>query len=301
MTRAEFAALAARGPVLLDGATGSNLRAAGMPVGVSPELWVLEHPEVLLDLQRSYVEAGSRILYAPTFSANRLALAGFGLEGRLVELNRRLVELSRQAAGGRALVAGDLTTTGQPLEPAGTMSYSSLYDIYREQIEVLASAGADLLVAETLLCVDEGAAALDAAGACGLPVICTLTVEADGAALYGGTAREAAETWQELGAAAVGVNCSVGPDQLESVVRSMAEVSRVPVAAKPNAGLPEMDEHGQAHYSMGPEEFVRAMARLREAGASLLGGCCGTTPEYIRRLCQYVGQAAGRSAALCEE
>lgn len=290
MTRAEFAELSAKGPVLLDGATGSNLRAAGMPVGVSPELWVLDHPQVLLDLQRAYVQAGSQIIYAPTFSANRLALAGFGLEERLEEINRRLVDLSRQVAGGRALVAGNLTTTGRPLEPLGEMSYARLYDIYREQIEALASAGVDLLAAETLLSVDEGAALLDAAGAvCGLPVLCTLTVEADGAALWGGTAREAAETWQELGAAAVGINCSLGPDQLESVVRSMAEASRVPVAAKPNAGMPEMDEAGQAHYSMGPEDFARAMLRLREAGASLLGGCCGTTPEYIQILRERVG------------
>lgn len=300
MTRAEFAALAAGGPVLLDGATGSNLRAAGMPVGVSPELWVLEHPEVLLDLQRSYVEAGSRILCAPTFSANRLALAGFGLEDRLEELNRRLAALSRQAAGGRALVAGDLATMGRPLEPVGDMPYDLAYDVYREQMEALKSAGVDLLAAETLMGAEEAAAALDAAAGLDLAVCCSFSAEADGSLLFGGTAWEAAAMAEELGAAAVGINCSVGPDQLESVVRAVRRAVDIPVAAKPNAGLPEMDEHGQARYTMGPEEFARAMARLREAGASLLGGCCGTTPEYIRRLCQHVGQAAGRSAILCE-
>ena len=142
MKRQALIDLAAAGTVLLDGATGSNLRAAGMPVGVPPELWVLEHPQVLLALQRDYVAAGSRVLCAPTFSANRLYLERFGLEERLGELNAALVALSREAAGGRALVAGDLPTLGQPLEPAGTLSYSRAYDLYREQSEALAEGAA---------------------------------------------------------------------------------------------------------------------------------------------------------------
>ena len=253
MTRQAFAALAAGGPVLLDGATGSNLRTAGMPVGVSPEAWVLDHPEVLLDLQRGFVEAGSRIIMAPTFSANRLALDRFGLAGELGPLNTALVRLTREAAGGRALVAGDLSTLGQPMEPLGPISYGEAYDVYREQMEALAEAGADLLAVETLMGIDEAAAALDAAGAaCGLPVLCTFSVEADGTIPFGGTALEALLTAQELGAAAVGVNCSVGPDQLEAVIRTLAEAASAPVVAKPNAGLPVMDAQGQAIYSMGP-------------------------------------------------
>ena len=286
MTRQAFAAMAAGGPVLLDGATGSNLRAAGMPVGVPPERWVLDHPTALLDLQRAYVDAGSRILMAPTFSANRPALDRFGLAGELGALNAALVGLTREAAGGRALVAGDLSTLGQPLEPLGPISYGEAYDVYREQMEALAEAGADLLAVETLMGIDEAAAALDAAGAvCGLPVLCSFSVEADGTVPFGGTALEALLTAQELGASAVGVNCSVGPDQLESVVRSMAEAASVPVIAKPNAGLPAMTETGVAVYSMRPEDFARHMACLHDAGAQILGGCCGTTPEYIRQLC----------------
>lgn len=180
MTRQAFAAMAAGGPVLLDGATGSNLRAAGMPVGVPPERWVLDHPTALLDLQRAYVDAGSRILMAPTFSANRPALDRFGLAGELGALNAALVGLTREAAGGRALVAGDLSTLGQPLEPLGPISYGEAYDVYREQMEALAEAGADLLAVETLMGIDEAAAALDAAGAvCGLPVLCSFSVEAE--------------------------------------------------------------------------------------------------------------------------
>ena len=276
--------LAAAATVMLDWATGSNLRAAGMPVGVPPELWVLEHPQVLLALQRDYVAAGSRVLCAPTFSANRLYLERFGLEERLGELNAALVALSREAAGGRALVAGDLPTLGQPLEPAGTLSYSRAYDLYREQSEALAEAGADLLAVETLMGADEALAALDAAAGCGLAVVCTFSAEADGALPFGGSARDGAAALEELGAAAVGVNCSVGPDQLEAVVRSLAQAVRIPVAAKPNAGLPVMDEAGRARYGMGPEDFARHMLALRAAGASLLGGCCGSTPAYIRRL-----------------
>lgn len=284
MTKQEFRELAERGTIFLDGATGSNLRSAGMPVGVSPELWVLEHPEVLLELQRGYVEAGSMVVMAPTFSANRLGLKGFGLEGRLGELNARLVALSKEAAGGKALVAGDLSTMGRPLEPVGDMAYGEAYDVYREQMEVLALAGADLLAVETLMGADEALAALDAAAGLDLPVLVSFSVEADGGVMFGGTAWEAAVMAQEMGASAVGVNCSVGPDQLESVIRAVRAAVEIPVIAKPNAGLPVMDEAGQAHYSMGSGEFAGYTCILAEAGAGVLGGCCGTTPDYIRQL-----------------
>lgn len=285
MTQSEFNALLSRGVVLLDGATGSQLRAKGMPVGVSTELWACEHPEVIVALQRAYVDAGSDIIYAPTFSANRVGLEMHGITGRLAELNAKLVQLARRAADGRALVAGDFTTTGKPLEPIGPMSYQALLDIYREQIEAVVAAGADLLGAETMLTIDECACFVEAArSVCDLPVMCTLTIEADGHLLFGGTVTEAVETLQALGVSAVGLNCSVGPDQLEAVVASMKAVAEVPVIAKPNAGMPVMDDKGQAHYSMTPDQFAAAMAKLVAAGASVIGGCCGTGPEYIAAL-----------------
>ena len=285
MTQSDFCALVERGVVLLDGATGSQLRAKGMPVGVSTELWIYEHPEAILALQRAYVDAGSDIVYAPTFSANRVGLGLHGLEDRLAELNAGLVKLSKQAAGGRALVAGDFTTTGKPLEPIGPMSYQALLDIYREQIEVVVAAGADLLGAETMLTVDECACFVEAVrSVCDLPVMCTLTIEADGHLLFGGNVVEAVETLQALGVSAVGLNCSVGPDQLAAVVASMKAVATVPVIAKPNAGMPVMDEKGQAHYSMTPARFAGSMKRLVDAGARIIGGCCGTGPEYIAAL-----------------
>ena len=239
MTKQEFARLTESDLLLLDGATGSNLMRAGMPRGICTEQWVLEHPDVLFQLQRAYVEAGSQVVYAPTFSVNRFSLEGFGLADQIQDMIPRLVRISQDAVEGRALVAGDITTTGQMLEPAGPMTYEKLLDIYREQVQLLAEAGVDLLVAETLLSVDEAMAILDAAAdVCDLPVMCTLTLEADGSALYGGSALEMVETLQEMGAAAVGVNCSVGPDQLEAVVSTMCSVAKVPIIAKPNAGMP---------------------------------------------------------------
>lgn len=285
MTRQEFLARAADHVLLLDGATGSNLRKAGMPVGISSEEWVLKNPEVLKELQRAYVEAGSEIVYAPTFGANRISLMNFGLEKQVTEMNRRLLAISKEAVGACALVAGDLTTTGKLLEPRGDLSYETLYQIYQEQIKALADAGANLLVAETMLSVDETVAALDAAqSVCDLPVMCTLSLEADGTALYGGNAVEAVMTLQEMGAAAVGLNCSVGPDQLEAVVANMKKVAQVPIIAKPNAGMPVINEKGEASYSMNAQDFARYTRKLVEAGAGIVGGCCGTTPEYIREL-----------------
>ncbi len=285
MTRAEFDARVARGIVLLDGATGSQLRTRGMPVGVSTDIWAYEHPEVIQALQRAYVTAGSDIIYAPTFTANRIGLAMHGMENRLAEINAGLVRLSREAAGGRALVAGDFTTVGRRLEPVGDMSYEALLEVYREQIEAVVAAGADLLGAETMLSIDECTCFVEAArSVCDLPVMCTLTMEADGHLLLGGSAVEAVETLQALGVSAVGLNCSVGPDQLEAVVASMKAVAEVPLIVKPNAGIPVMDDKGVAHYDMTPPQFLASMKKLVDAGADIIGGCCGTGPEYIAAL-----------------
>ena len=290
MNRREFEKLA-EDIIILDGATGSNLRKAGMPVGICPETWILEHPETIIQLQRAYAEAGSQIIYAPTFSGNRIALEMHGQQDRLAELNTKLVALSKEAVGDSAYVAGDLTTTGRMLEPRGNISYQELFDVYKEQIKVLADAGADLLVAETMLDVDETLVLLDAAQAvCDLPVMCSLTLESDGSALFGGNAVEMVEQLQEMGAVAVGLNCSVGPDQLEAVVASMKAVAKVPVIAKPNAGMPVIDEKGVAHYNMDAEHFGRSMKKLIERGAGVVGGCCGTDPTYIRALAREIGR-----------
>lgn len=285
MTKQEFAALAGARVLMLDGATGSNLILAGMPRGISTEQWVIENPEILTNLQRAYTQAGSDIVYAPTFAANAISLVNFGMQDRVEELNRELVGISKAAVQGQAYVAGDITTSGELMVPRGEMTYDRLFEVYRQQIECLDKAGVDLIVAETMLGVEETMVALDAASAVSdLPVMCTLTLEADGTALYGGNAMEAMETLQEMGAAAVGLNCSVGPDQLVSVIANMKKIARIPVIAKPNAGMPTINEKGEAIYDMDAPTFAVHMKALVEAGAGIVGGCCGTGPDHIREL-----------------
>ena len=216
MTKQEFRNLVKQRPVILDGATGSNLMKAGMPKGVCTEQWICENPKPLQELQKAYEKAGSQIVYAPTFSANCISLKNYGLENQVEELNKALIEISRTAVGNQMLVAGDLTTAGNQETP-----YEELLEAYREQILVQAREGIDLLVAETMLGVTECMAALDAAASvCSLPVMCTLTVESDGSLFFGGNIYEAVETLEEMGADAVGINCSTGPDQLLSVVEN---------------------------------------------------------------------------------
>ena len=170
--------------VFLDGATGSNLAMRGMPSGVCPEAWILEHEDVLIQLQKEYVEAGADIVYAPTFGGNRIKLAEYGLEDKLQEMNHRLVSLTRQAVGDKALVAGDLTMTGKQLYPVGTMQFEELVQVYKEQICVLEEAGCDLLVIETMMSLQETRAAVIAAKeTCDLPVMATLSFESDGKTL----------------------------------------------------------------------------------------------------------------------
>ena len=287
MTRKEFRDFVIKkGVVLLDGATGSNLMAAGMPSGVCPEKWIAEHPDVLIRLQREYVQAGTDILYAPTFTANRVKLAEYGLEGQIRELNHALVRASRQAAEADTLVAGDLTMTGEQLAPVGKMDFEELVDVYKEQVGFLAEAGADLLVVETMMSLQECRAALIAAReTCPqLPVMVTMTFERDGRSLFGTDAQTAAVVLESLGADAVGANCSTGPDAMAGIISQMAAVTRIPVIAKPNAGLPSLDSAGNTVYDMDAAAFAQEMEAVYQAGAVILGGCCGTTPAHIRRL-----------------
>ena len=294
MKREEFKILSTK-YLYLDGATGSNLVKAGMPSGVCPEQWILEHSDVMLELQKNYVAAGTDILYAPTFTANRIKLAEYGLDGQMSDMIERLVAISRVAAdsaqGRRVYVAGDLTMTGEQLKPMGNMEQEKLIDVYKEQISDLEKAGVDLLVVETMMSLAEARAALIAAKeVCDLPVMVTMTFEEDGRTLYGTDAQTAAVVLESLGACAVGVNCSTGPARMREIVAEMAACTRIPIIAKPNAGLPFLDEQGRTSYSMDAEEFAEEMKQLVEAGASILGGCCGTTPEFIKKIYETFGR-----------
>jgi 5-methyltetrahydrofolate--homocysteine methyltransferase len=286
MNREEFRKLFDEKILILDGATGTNLMAAGMPLGVCPEEWILQHPDVLVNLQKEYLAAGTDIVYAPTFTCNRIKLKEYGLEDNLVDMNRQLVALSKRAVSesGHGFVAGDITMTGEMLYPMGKLQFEELCQVYKEQIKVLDDAGCDLLVVETMMSLAETRAAVIAANEVSqLPIIASLTFNEDGRTLYGTDPVTAVNVLQNLGVAAVGVNCSTGPDKMTEIVAQMKSVAFVPVFAKPNAGMPELVD-GKSVYLMTPEEFAKDMESVICAGAGMVGGCCGTEPRHIKAL-----------------
>ncbi len=284
--------------LFLDGATGTNLQRAGMPAGVCPELWILEHPDVLIELQKNYIRAGSQIIYAPTFSGNSVKLKEYGVKESVKEINQRLVALSKQAveeASHRCLVAGDITMTGQPLAPMGEMDFEELVDIYKEQVTAIAEAGADLIVVETMMSIQEcRAAVLAVKEATDLPVFVTITLENSGRTLYGTDPVTALITMEALGVDAFGLNCSSGPDTMLPLIREMASYATVPLIAKPNAGLPRL-ENGRTVFDMPKDPFADGMKKLVEAGASVVGGCCGTDPSYIEAMRRSISERSRKN------
>lgn len=284
MTKQELQELFQKGPIILDGATGSNLMAKGMPMGVCPEDWIYHHKDAIVSLQKAYVEAGTQILYAPTFTANRIKLAEYGMEDRLEELNRAMVRYSREAAGDRAFVAGDLTMTGRQLYPVGDLMFEDLVDVYKEQVRAILKEGVDLFVIETMMSLQECRAALLAVKeTCDLPVMISLTYNEDGRTLYGTSPEIAMVVLEHMGADIVGVNCSTGPLAMIPLVKAILPYADIPIMVKPNAGMPEL-ENGETVYKMTPEEFADACEQLVDAGASVVGGCCGTRPDHIKAL-----------------
>ena len=271
---------------ILDGATGSNLQKAGMKSGECPEQWILNHPDIFIDLQKKYIEAGSDAVYAPTFTSTRVKLDEYSLGAKQREYVGKLVGLSKQAVeesrtDRKIYVLGDISMTGLQIQPLGTMPFEELVDIYKEQVTLSVEAGVDGFVIETMMSLQEArAAVLAVKESCDLPVFVTMTFQEDGRTLYGTSPETAMVVLQEMGVDAVGINCSTGPDKMVDAVKSMKRYAKVPVIVKPNAGLPALVD-GETVYDMGPDEFARAMKKLAEAGATVLGGCCGTTPEHI--------------------
>lgn len=286
MNREEFRKLASDKILILDGATGSNLIKAGMKNGECPESFMLSNPSVLMKLQSDYVEAGTNILYAPTFSGNRIKLEEYHMEDQIEYINRELVKLTKEAAKGKALVAGDLTMTGIQLAPVGNMHFEELVDIYKEQISYILLEGVDLFVVETMMSLAEcRAAVLAVKESCDLPVMVTLTFGEDGKTLFGTDATTAVNVLQAMGVDAIGANCSTGPDKMCSIIKEMNKYAKVPIIAKPNAGLPKL-VNGTTVYDLEADEFATQMVQVIEAGATIVGGCCGTTPRHIEMLSQ---------------
>lgn len=268
--------------VFLDGGMGTQLQARGLQPGQKPELAALEMPEVLTAIHTDYANAGADILLANTFGANAKKLTGCG--HTVEEVVSASIACARKAAETTgACVALDIGPLGELLVPAGTLAFEDAYNEFAQVIRAGAAAGANLVFLETMTDLYELKAAILAAREnCDLPVFTSMSFESRGRTFTGCTVESYAVTAAGLGADAVGINCSSGPDQMGSVVRMMHRAAGdTPIAAKPNAGLPTITETGEAVYSMGPEDFVRHMQALKASGAALLGGCCGTTPEFI--------------------
>ena len=284
LTKESFSGLLAQGPCLLDGATGSYLRAKGMPRNCATEEWVLRNPEVLVELQRSYAKAGSKIIYAPTFQAQPIALQKIGLENHTEAINAQLIALSRSAAPD-CLIAGDIATLAAFCDSWDPDNFDLLVENYRRQIRGLIDGGADLLVGETLLYPQEAEAILTAAALEGAGATMITYSRQSGGFLYSGhDVGPLMGQLEDWGAAAVGFNCVAADEMIPHLVSRLRRFTRLPLICKPNAGNPIINEKGQAEYRLEPEPFARIVKACYENGASLLGGCCGTTPAHMAAL-----------------
>jgi len=264
--------------VILDGAMGTVLQQRGLPPGGQPELLNLTEPALLRSVYEEYVDAGSQVVYTNTFGANGLKLERTGRS--VAEVVTAAVQLAKEAVGSRALVALDIGPLGELLEPMGSLPFERAYDLFREMAEAGARAGADLAVIETMTDLYEAKAALLAVKEhTALPTFVTMSFEPRGRTFTGCTVASMARTLEGLGADAIGLNCSLGPDMLAPMLKELCENTRLPVIAKPNAGLPDPVD---GHYDMGPEAFAAALAPCLDLGVTLFGGCCGTSPAYIR-------------------
>ncbi len=293
MSRALFNDLLAAGMVLLDGASGTQLQAAGMPAGAIPEIWLLENQQVLVDLQTAYMQAGSQIIYTFTFGANGIKLAAQTEDPAEVALiNQQLAAVSLQARADflhqqpdkKVLVAGDLAPTGLFLKPAGELDFEQLITIYKQQVKGLLAAGVDLFIIETMLDLAQArAAVLAVKESCDLPVLVSMTLEENGRTLSGNTPLSCLLALLALGIDAFGLNCSFGPDRILEHILPLKDYSPVPLFVKPNAGMPQLIEN-KTVFNMDAASFAQAMQPGLTAGLGLIGGCCGTGPDHINAL-----------------
>ena len=275
--------------IILDGATGTELQKRGMPQGVCPEIWCIKNPEVIKTIHSDYALSGADIIYSCTFGANRIKLGQYGIKN-VEKVNRDLVKLAK-ISSGNALVAGDIGPTGKFIEPFGPLKFEEAVDIFKEQVRGLLKGGVDLFVIETIMDIQEARAALLAVKELSDKfTIVSMTYEKDGKTLNGTDPVTALVTLQNLGADAVGCNCSTGPAQMLEIIKTMKPFARVPIAAKPNAGIPEL-KNNRTIFNMGPSEFSAFAKDFRNYGANLIGGCCGTTPEHIKQLKKKLAKA----------
>ena len=284
MNPPRFHELIARRVVVLDGGFGSMLIAAGLEQGRAPDWWTLERPNAVAAVHRGYVAAGADVIHTNTFGATPAKLAAVGLGGRCREVNAAAAVLARSACAPDTLLAGDIGPTGLLLPPIGSATVEEMRASFAEQAAALAAAGVDLLSVETMFDLREALAALDAAKETGLPVVASMTFEARPRGFFtimGNRLEPSLAELEGAGADAVGCNCSVAPEAMIDMVRAACAAVRVPVAAQPNAGQPQASAEGVT-YEASPAAFAGELVAMVRAGARLVGGCCGTTPEYIR-------------------
>ena len=294
ITKEAFSQLCSQGPIPLDGATGSNLMKAGMPRGCCTEEWILANPEKLVALQRRYVEAGSQILLAPTFQAQPIALERVNLQNQTEAVNAHLAALTRSVSPD-VLVAGDLTTLATFTDSWDVKNFDLLVENYRRQIKGLIDGGVDLLMAETLMYPTEAEAIFTAAELESVPCcIFTFTMQPDGSLFSGMDAIPVLKELEEAGAAAVGFNCVAADSMTPGLVSKLRRHIRIPIVCKPNAGIPTIGADQLPHYPMQPAEFAQISADCHAMGASILGGCCGTAPEFIAALKQKIKSPANK-------
>ena len=289
LTREEFHELLIHGPLLLDGATGSNLQKMGMPKGCCTEEWVLANPDKLVALQRAYAQAGSNIIYAPTFQAQPIALERVGLQNQTEAINAQLVALSRSAAPD-CLIAGDLTTLATYCDSWDEGCFDLLVENYSRQIRGLIDGGCDLLIGETLLYPQEAEAILVAAEMEGATcAMYSFTMQPDGSLFSGRDVGPVLKDLEDTGAAAVGFNCVAADMMTPYLVSKLRRYVKGPLVCKPNAGVPVIGADGIPSYPQTPEEFAAIMHQCIGNGANILGGCCGTAPEYIAAVKKLLG------------
>jgi 5-methyltetrahydrofolate--homocysteine methyltransferase len=274
------------GDVLIaDGATGTTCQHMGLPLGVAPEEWVLTDPDRIVALHQGFAQAGSDLVLTCTFGGTSIRLAEGPASGRASELNRRAAELAREAVGPDILVGGSLGPTGQLCEPLGTLSHDEAADAYAEQAEALTEGGADLLVLETMFCPVEAGAAIDGLRrATHLPFVLTFSFDRGTRTMMGTTTAEVVALATESGAAAVGANCGTSLESMSSIVAELsAAAPALPLWVKPNAGLPRMTGDSSV-YDVTPDQLGEAALGYVQAGARVVGGCCGSTPEHVRAI-----------------
>lgn len=268
-------------PIILDGATGTQMQKRGYTGSGSLEKWIIENPEAYIESQRAYIDAGSGVICAPTFGANRVKMGSYGIYGEVEEYNSRLVAIAKRAAQGRALTAGDMSPTGKFLYPIGDTHFEELYGVYAEQAAAIERAGADMFIVETMTDLPDLRAAVMAIKSVSTkPIFATVTCDGTGHMLTGTDVTAALVVMQALGVAAFGLNCSVGPEDMLEQLRRMRPYARIPLIAKPNAGTPVVVD-GRVTYNCPPEEFARCVPDMVKSGACVFGGCCGTDETHI--------------------